>query len=126
MPKTPLALIIEDDPKLSTIFAETLKMAEFETETIADGQVALERLTTIVPDVVVLDLHLPQVSGREILHQIRADERLAHTRVMVVTADAAMADSLGDAADLSLLKPVSIHQLHDLATRLRPPDTTSA
>ncbi len=126
MSKTPLALIIEDDPKLSTIFAETLKLAEFKTETIADGQVALERLTTIVPDVVVLDLHLPHVSGREILHQIRADDRLAQTRVMIVTADAAMADSLKDEADLSLLKPVSIHQLHDLATRLRPPDTTSA
>lgn len=122
MPKTPLALIIEDDPKLSMIFTETLKLADFETETVLDGQRALERLSALVPDVVVLDLHLPYVSGQDILQHIRADARLTHTRVMVVTADAALADSMEDEADLSLLKPVSIRQLRDLAVRLRPSD----
>lgn len=116
----PLALIIEDDAKLSTIFSEALRMAEFETEIIQDGQIALERLADTIPAVVVLDLHLPHVSGRDILKQIRADERLDQTRVIVATADAVVAESLRDQADLVLVKPISFNQLRDLATRLRP------
>ena len=118
-----LALIIEDDENQAPIFAQALKMAEFETETIHDGQTALERLAVVVPDLVLLDMHLPYVSGDTILSQIRADERLAKTRVMLATADAYMAENLRDQSDLVLLKPISFTQLQDLAKRLRPPDT---
>ncbi len=105
------------------IFAEALKTVEYDTEIIQDGQLALDRLAETTPAVVVLDLHLPHVSGPDILHQIRTDPRFAKTRVMVVTADSALADSLEDEADLVLLKPISFNQLRDLASRLRPPDT---
>ena len=118
-----LAFIIEDDPDLSNIFAEALKVAEFETEIIKDGQEALTRLAKIVPAVVVLDLHLPHVSGKEILYHIRNDDRLAQTKVILATADARMSDELGPIADLVLQKPVSFSQLQNLAARLRPPDT---
>jgi DNA-binding response OmpR family regulator len=122
--KNPFALIIEDDLNLATIFAEALRMAEFEIEIVRDGQAALTRLAEITPTVVILDLHLPYVSGQTILQQIRADERLAKTRVMLTTADASRAESLRGEADLVLLKPISFFQLRDLAKRLRPPDTT--
>ncbi len=116
----PLALIIEDDNKLARIFSITLQTVDFETEIIKDGAAALARLADIVPAVVVLDLHLPYVSGQDILQHIRADERLAKTRVMVATADAAMAESLQGEADIVLLKPISTFQLRELASRLRP------
>ena len=118
-----LALIIEDDEQQAPIFAQALKMADFETETIHDGKTALERLSVIVPDLVVLDMHLPYVSGDTILRHIRADERLTNTRVMVATANAHMAESLRNESDLILLKPVSFAQLRDLAKRLHPSDT---
>ena len=117
-----LALIIEDDENQAPIFAQALKMAEYETETIHDGQAALDRLAVVVPDLVLLDMHLPNVSGDTILHHIRADVRLANTRVMLATADAYMAENLRDKSDLVLLKPISFTQLRDLAKRLRPPD----
>jgi len=120
----PLALIIEDDASLSEIFAQALKQAKFETEVIEDGNAALIRLTKTVPAVVVLDLHLPHISGDKILRQIRTDERLAKTRVMLATADAQMAEQLRSDSDLVLLKPISFHQLRELASRLRPPDTS--
>ena len=91
--------------------------------TIEDGQTALARLAEVTPAVVVLDLNLPHVSGDEILHQIRADERLAETRVMLATANAMLAETLRGESDLVLLKPISPDQLRDLASRLRPPDT---
>jgi two-component system cell cycle response regulator DivK len=117
-----LALIIEDDEFLAEIFSITLQEAEFEIEIIRDGQAALTRLAALTPALVVLDLHLPYVSGVDILHQIRADERLAETRVMLATADAIMADNLREDADLVLLKPISTNQLRELAKRLHPPD----
>jgi DNA-binding response OmpR family regulator len=118
----PVALIIEDDLNLATIYAKALRMAEFETEIIHDGQTALARLTAITPTMVLLDLHLPYISGQTILQQIRADERLAETRILLATADSLRAESLQGEADLVLLKPISFHQLRDLAKRLRPPD----
>jgi CheY-like chemotaxis protein len=117
----PLALIVEDEFDLSIIFSESFKAAGFETEIIRDGQVAIQRLAETVPDVVALDLHLPNVSGEAILDQIRADERLAETHVIVTTADARTAEPLEDrGATLTLIKPISFSQLRDLARRLRP------
>jgi two-component system cell cycle response regulator DivK len=118
----PLALVIEDDQNISTIFAEALRAAEFEVEIIQDGRKALKRLADIVPALLVLDLHLPHVSGKQILEQIRADSRLAGVRVMVATADPLLADTLREEADLVLVKPISFSQMRDLATRLRPLD----
>jgi CheY-like chemotaxis protein len=67
---------------------------------------------------VVLDLHLPGVSGRKLLDVIRADGRLTKTRVILATADYRTAEELRDSADLVLLKPISFKQLRDLSARL--------
>lgn len=120
MSNNPLALIIEDDPKLADIFSMALKAAKFDTEIISDGALAQDKLKVVVPSVIVLDLHLPSVEGKAILQQIRNDARLAMTRVMLATADSLMAESLRNKADIVLLKPVSFIQMRDLASRLRP------
>jgi CheY-like chemotaxis protein len=114
----PLVLIVEDDAKLSEIFSLTLQAAGYQTERVIDGAVALTRLAEIVPDLVVLDLHLPNVAGPDILHHIRADARLAKIRVLLVTADERLAETLDDHASLTLLKPISPEQLSVLAARL--------
>jgi CheY-like chemotaxis protein len=113
----PLAFVVEDDPQLSRIFALTLNEL-YETESITDGTQALVRLSKTAPQLVVLDINLPGVSGVEILHSIRADSRLDSTRVILATADSRMADELREKADIVLLKPISIVQLRDLAQRL--------
>jgi CheY-like chemotaxis protein len=114
----PLAVIIEDDPKLADIFALSMESAGYQCEVIADGNAALARLAEVAPDVVVLDLHLAHVSGEDILRFIRAGEHLANIHVILATADAALADRLGEQVDLVLLKPISPFQLRDLAKRL--------
>ena len=113
------ALIIEDDADLAVIFAEAIKAAGFETQIIRDGRIALTHLVTSAPSIVVLDLHLPNVSGATILDKIRADARLTQTLVIVTTADARLADMLQTKADLVLVKPISFGQLRDLARRLK-------
>ena len=114
-----LALIIEDAADLAVIFAEAVRAAGFRPEIIRTGDAALERLAAIVPDIVVLDLHLPHVAGTTILQRIRSDERLVQTKVIIATADPRMAEPFDGAADLVLLKPISFSQLRDLAARLR-------
>lgn len=112
------ALIVEDDQDLAIIFAMALQEAGFETQIVRSGDTALMWLSSSKPDVVVLDLHLPRVSGQDILHQIRADERLVGTKVIIATADPRMAETLQDEADLVMLKPIGFSQLRDLASRL--------
>lgn len=113
----PYAFIVEDHEDLAFVFSESLKSVGYETEMITDGRLASQRLTEAVPDVVVLDLHMPNISGEVLLKQIRADERLKHVRVMIATADAQYGEKLRPLADLVLLKPVSFGQLAELAQR---------
>jgi len=114
------AMIIEDNEDLAIIFSEALQAAGFETTMVNDGERAMQMLHEMHPAVIVLDLHLPHMSGDQILARIRADDELADTRVVIATADPQMADELQDRSDLVLLKPVSFNQLRDLAARLAP------
>ena len=113
------ALIIEDDLDLIHIFARALELSGYKTQTVSNGKEAVVLLSQIVPDIVVLDLHLPGLSGNDVLQYIRTDKRLVDTQIILATADYRMADDLRDLADLVLLKPISFKQLRDLSGRLR-------
>jgi CheY-like chemotaxis protein len=118
--KKPLAIVIEDHEHTATIFGAALKTAGYETEVINDGSAALERLGEIIPFLIVLDLHLPHVSGEEILHKIREDARLEKIPVILATADPLLAEPLSSDANLVLIKPISFDQLCELSRRLHP------
>lgn len=114
------ALVIEDEQDLAAIFSKALEFAGFQTGVIHNGQEALDRLSDIdqAPTLVLLDYHLPLVSGDEILQFIRGDRRFSGTRVIMATCDsAAMVEKIEDSADLVLLKPISYIQLRQLASR---------
>lgn len=118
--KKATALIVEDDPTLVQIFAKALEAAGFETQTAKTGETAWQLLQQYVPSVLVLDLHLPGLSGRDVLLRVRGDGRFAKTRIVIASADAELAESLHDQVDLVLEKPVSFHQLRQLSSRLNP------
>jgi diguanylate cyclase (GGDEF)-like protein len=122
----PFALIIDDDRDIVALFRHVLDMAGYRTEIILHGKVAVERLATCEPDIVLLDLNLPGVSGTEILHLIRSTEHLKGTQVIVITAHSQVAQSLGEEPELVLLKPVNIDQLSSLVQRLRPVEKTTS
>ncbi len=118
MMSKPLVLVIEDHPDSGDIFCLTLKVAGFQTKLIDSGDEVFAWLVTKTPDVIILDVGLPRVSGADILRQIRADPRLAETPVIVATAYPKSAALLQEYADLVLVKPVSPRQLRDLAIQL--------
>ena len=117
-----LALIIEDDEDLASIFAEALRGVGFEIEIIADGEAAEERLKNgMVPFLILLDMHLPRISGADLLTNIiKKEERFAKTIVIITTADARMGEAYNDQVDFVMVKPISFVQLRDLSSRLKP------
>ena len=115
----PLAFIIEDEDQLADIFTQAMKLADFETQTIADGQKAIEALKNSIPAIVILDIYLPGVSGDKVLAYIRNESRLRSVIVVLTTFDSLLADNLREQSDYVLLKPVSFGQLRDLGTHLR-------
>ena len=116
----PIALIIEDDAKLAEIFSEAVKAAGFEAIVSVNGRAALELLPTTTPTLILLDLHLPDIPGSEVLAAIHQEPRLQKSIVMLTTADAWLAETLRPEVDFVLMKPISYAQLRDLAERLRP------
>ena len=114
-----IAFVIEDDEDLSGIFTEALKAAGFQVETIRDGAVAQQRIKEASPELIILDMHLPHVDGAALLTQIRAEEHLKETYIIVATADALLGDFHHDEADMVLLKPISFSQLRDLTARYK-------
>lgn len=118
LPLSPLAMIIEDDEKLSIIFTAAIREAGFTPRTITRGDIALQELSIFQPRLVILDLNLPVVSGETILKAIRENPNLKKTQVIIATADAERARMLEQDGDLVLVKPVSYTQLRDLAYRI--------
>ena len=117
----PFALIIEDDRDIAALFRHVLDVAGYQTEIVMHGGEAVERLQSVLPDIVLLDLTLPGVPGSVILEDMRADARLKDVPVLVITAHPQVADSLAVEPDLVLLKPVNLEQLSNLVQRLRHP-----
>ncbi|MBN2303498.1 MAG: response regulator [Anaerolineae bacterium] len=113
----PLGFVIEDNPENARLFALVLSQGEFEVETLYDGETALARLSEVTPDLVILDLNLPGISGIDLLRHMRNDARLTAVPVIVATANPQMTEEITDLADLVLFKPVSYVQLRDLVAR---------
>ncbi len=116
----PLAYVIEDDKNLSTAFAQAVLDASYDTVVIRNGLEALARLKDQVPATIVLDLHIPGVTGLELLIYLRSNERFNAVKVIVTTADDRKAQELNELADIILIKPVGYKQLRDMAQRMNP------
>lgn len=118
MPKQPSVLIIEDAAEIANMFSEILTLDGMKVEVLMDGALALEHLHVAVPDLILLDMHLPNVSGMEILAYIRESPRLRQVKVIAVTANALLVSDLENKVDLTLLKPVTFEQISDLSMRI--------
>ncbi|MCB9454184.1 MAG: response regulator [Anaerolineaceae bacterium] len=110
--------IVEDDWNLGSVFAEAFTLEGHTVTFIQDGATAVQQLKDFQPDVVTLDLHMPKVSGIEILKAIRADDDLAPVKVIIVSADPTAGQSAANLADMLLVKPVSLDDLLGLMDRL--------
>jgi diguanylate cyclase (GGDEF)-like protein len=116
----PFALIIEDERDIVALFRHVLDLAGYRTEIVLDGKAAMEHLSRTTPDIVLLDLGLPGLSGTEIMVRMHADERLKKIPVVVITAFPHLAEMLPVTPQLVLIKPVNIEQMSTLIQRICP------
>jgi CheY-like chemotaxis protein len=108
-------LIVEDDRELRRLFRFALSIAGYPVTEAGDGIHALELIEQDRPDLVILDIGLPLLSGLEVQQEIAAH---AHTRdipVVIVTASSAGLDGLG--VDCVLRKPLSPEDVVDAVAR---------
>lgn len=79
-------LIVDDDPAIRDIYASSLTSAGYTVHTAKDGEEALTIATQNHPSVILLDLMMPKMDGREMLKRLKADATLKNTPVIVFSA----------------------------------------
>jgi two-component system cell cycle response regulator DivK len=104
-------LVVEDNELNLKLFCDLLGAHGYEAEPVRDGREALERARAFAPDLVVMDIQMPHISGLELIERMKADAGLRATPIMAVTAYAARGDEerIRDAgAEGYVSKPISV------------------
>lgn len=114
-------LIVDDEPNIVMSLEYTFKKNNFEVFIARDGQEALDILGDAQPNIIILDIMMPNVDGYNTLEQIKQDERLKDIKVIFLTAknkerDVEKGLSLG--ADLYVTKPFSVKKLVEQVNEL--------
>jgi CheY-like chemotaxis protein len=104
-------LICDDEPSLRELIRVSLD-GPYEFAEADDGEQSLEIARRLRPDVVILDMMMPRRSGLEVLAELRSDEALADTAVIVLTAQpATQEEALREGADIVMVKPFEPEQI---------------
>ena len=104
-------LICDDEPSLRELIRISLD-GPYEFVEADDGEESLELARSVRPDVILLDMMMPRRSGLEVLTELRRDEDLANTRVIVLTAQPATREqALRAGADVVMVKPFEPGQI---------------
>jgi two-component system phosphate regulon response regulator PhoB len=107
-------LVVDDEPEAVELIEFNLKQAGFDVLTAADGAEALKKAHSALPNLIVLDLMLPEVDGLEVCKMLRRDPATAAIPIVMVTAKAAEIDrilGLELGADDYITKPFSPREL---------------
>jgi CheY-like chemotaxis protein len=114
-------MVVEDDDTIRQLITVNLELEGFEVVTAMDGLEALERVKSLAPDVVTLDVMMPRLDGWETAARLRADEETRHIKLVLLSARAQQADlQRGEqiGVDAYLTKPFDPDQLIDIVRRL--------
>jgi two-component system KDP operon response regulator KdpE len=106
--------VVDDEPDMVDLLATILKADGFEVDTDTDGRSALARVLAEPPDLVLLDLMMPDLDGMELLKLLRLDPNCTSVPVLVVSARTGHQDQLGTlqlGANAYICKPFSPREL---------------
>jgi len=120
-------LVVEDEKSISTLIQYNLEKEGFKVHTSETGEEGFEQIKKILPDLVLLDWMLPDLSGIDICKQIKKDPKLKSIPVIMLTAKSEEADKIRGfetGADDYVTKPFSTKELilrvHALLKRVKP------
>ncbi|GAA3829397.1 hypothetical protein GCM10022226_57830 [Sphaerisporangium flaviroseum] len=119
-------LVVDDDEVIRQLIAVNLSLEGFQVETATDGQDCLDRVGSVQPDVITLDVMMPRLDGWMTATRLRGDESTNHIKIMMITARAQEDDKkrgLAIGVDAYLTKPFDpaelIQVVRDLALAAR-------
>lgn len=104
-------LVVEDNELNLKLFCDLLRAHGFVVEPVKDGREVLDKARSFVPNLIVMDIQLPHVSGLELIEQIKKDPQLKIIPIMAVTAYAGKGDEdriLTAGAEAYVSKPISV------------------
>jgi len=104
-------LVVEDNALNLKLFCDLLGAHGYETRAVTDGREALDQARDFAPDLVIMDIQMPHISGLELIEAMKSDEELRGAPIMAVTAYAAKGDEerIRDAgAEGYVSKPISL------------------
>jgi two-component system, cell cycle response regulator DivK len=104
-------LVVEDNELNLRLFCDLLRAHDYAAEPVRDGREAVERARAFAPDLVVMDIQMPHISGLELIEQMKGDAALKAIPIMAVTAYAAKGDEeriRGAGAEGYVSKPISV------------------
>jgi two-component system cell cycle response regulator DivK len=104
-------LVVEDNELNLKLFCDLLRAHEHETMAVRDGREAIDQARAFQPDLVIMDIHLPHVSGIDLIVALKADPSLAKVPVMAVTAYAGKGDEeqiRAAGAEAYVSKPIAV------------------
>ena len=111
MSNQPTILIVEDDRPVRSLISMALKSRDYQVETAIDGKSAMLSLTGHAPDIMILDLGLPDIDGNEIIKKIREWSSLPIIVVSARSDERDKIDALDLGADDYITKPFSVDEL---------------
>ena len=85
-------LVVDDDPVILKLLEVNFEMEGFEVVRASDGAEGLERARAVLPDIVILDVMMPRMTGYEVAKALREDDHTAHIPIIFVTARAQSQD----------------------------------
>ena len=112
-----LILVVEDDTSVRNLITTTLKTHEYRYLTAPDGQSAILEASSHNPDIVLLDLGLPDMDGVEIIKKIRTWSNMPIIVISARSEDTDKIDALDAGADDYLTKPFSVEELSDIFSK---------
>ena len=110
----PLVLVADDDQLIRELVVFRLERAGYRVIAAADGQEALELAAEHLPDLAILDVMMPQLSGYEVTRRLRAEEATKRMPIILLTArvqEADVSEGFAAGADDYLTKPFSPQEL---------------
>ena len=112
MPQKPVILVVDDDLPILTLMRSLLREFGFETLTAATGPQALEVSQRDSPALVLVDRHMPGMSGDDLVRALRALPREGRLPILILSGEPVSANELRDLdADGAVLKPFDIHAM---------------
>lgn len=104
-------LVVEDNELNLKLFCDLLRAHGFAAEPVRDGREAVARALALRPDLVIMDIQMPHVTGYELILEMKADAELSAVPIMAVTAYAGRDDEeriRAAGADAYVSKPISL------------------